>query len=398
MPESLRYHLERQDDPVISESTGMALSHAQGRLDDLSREVFGVMGLPLDALDLPRLLQILKIKIDSKTPFLLSTPNVNFLIMSRSDRAFRESLLMSDLCPVDGMPLVWIARLLGIPIKERLSGSDIFDALRSSKKTGFQLEVFLFGGAEDAVESVSKKLNIEADGMKCVGALNPGFGTIEDMSSDGILRSINASGADLLSVFLSASKAQAWLLLNHDRLQIPVRAQFGSAINYQAGKVRRAPEVFRRLGLEWLWRIKEEPYLWRRYWTDGGSLAKLFLTCVVPLSISHQWWRLVGGRKDDHLFVEVSESQCGVLVKVSGSAVAANANLAVSRFRNALQTKKDVLIDLADARRIDARFFGLFLMVRKQLMQRGCSLRFQGVTPRLARSFRFNGFGYLLDY
>jgi N-acetylglucosaminyldiphosphoundecaprenol N-acetyl-beta-D-mannosaminyltransferase len=99
--------------------------------------------------------------VEAKTPFLLSTPNVNFLMTSRTDPQFRESLLMSDLCPVDGMPLVWIARLLGIPIKERLSGSDIFDAMRSRKQTGLRLKTFLFGGAEGVAETVSKNLTLK---------------------------------------------------------------------------------------------------------------------------------------------------------------------------------------------------------------------------------------------
>jgi N-acetylglucosaminyldiphosphoundecaprenol N-acetyl-beta-D-mannosaminyltransferase len=397
VPERLRFLLELQDNPTMSESSEVGLSHVEARPDDLSREVFGVMGLPLDALDLPTLLQILKIKLDAKTPFLLSTPNVNFLVTSRSDRAFRESLLMSDLCTVDGMPLVWIARLLGIPIKERLSGSDIFDALRSHKRTGFQLDVFLFGGAQDAAQSVSNKLNIEADGMKCVGTLNPGFGTIEDMSSDDILQSINSSGAGLLSVFLSARKAQGWLLLNHDRLQVPVRAQFGSAVNYQAGTIKRAPALFRHLGFEWLWRIKEEPYLWRRYWNDAGGLLKLFLTRVVPLSIEYHWRRLLGSPKGQDLVVELSENQDEVRITVGGAAIASNINLAIPRFRQALEGKKNVSIDLGDARHIDARFFGLFLMLRKQLVGQGCRLNFQGMTPRVMRLFRLNGFEYLLD-
>src|ERR1700684_4141296 len=95
------------------------------REDDLSREVFGVLGLPIDAIDLESLLRKIDTAVSKRKPFLLSTPNVNFLMISRCDERFRESLLMSDICPVDGMPLVWISRLLGIPLRRRLSGSDI---------------------------------------------------------------------------------------------------------------------------------------------------------------------------------------------------------------------------------------------------------------------------------
>src|SRR6266702_4979002 len=151
------------------------LSAEHSHLDDLSRIVFGVLGLPLDVLGLEDLLQRIDHAVGARTSFLLSTPNVNFLMMSRSDPEFRESLLMSDLCAVDGMPLVWIAKLLGIPLRERLSGSDIFEALRS-RVTARKLTVFFFGGSDGVALTVSKKLNQEAAGLKCVGVLNPGFG------------------------------------------------------------------------------------------------------------------------------------------------------------------------------------------------------------------------------
>ena len=71
---------------------------------------------------------------------------------------------MSDLCPADGMPIVWIARLLGVPIREKLSGSDLFEALRSADGCGRSLKVFLFGGAEQVAETVSARLNAQPAG------------------------------------------------------------------------------------------------------------------------------------------------------------------------------------------------------------------------------------------
>src|SRR5438067_13307268 len=124
------------------------LSAEHSHLIDLSRKVFGVLGLPLDVLGLEDLLQRIDGVVGARTPFLLSTPNVNFLMMSRSDPEFLESLLLSDLCPVDGMPLIWIARLLGIPLRKRVSGSDIFDALRSTGTLGRKFKLYLFGGVE----------------------------------------------------------------------------------------------------------------------------------------------------------------------------------------------------------------------------------------------------------
>ena len=82
-------------------------------------------------------------------------------------------------------------------------------------------------------------------------------------------------------------KGQLWLLHNHERLKIPVRAHLGATINFTAGKVRRAPAAFRRWGLEWLWRIKEEPHLWKRYWNDGMTFMGLVFTHVIPFIVLH---------------------------------------------------------------------------------------------------------------
>jgi N-acetylglucosaminyldiphosphoundecaprenol N-acetyl-beta-D-mannosaminyltransferase len=377
----------------VWEGQAAVLSAENNHLDDLSRRVFGVLGLPLDVLGLEDLLQRIDYVVGARTPFLLSTPNVNFLMMSRSDPEFRESLLMSDLCPVDGMPLVWIARLLGIPLRERLSGSDTFEALKS-RVIAPKLTVFFFGGSDGAASTVSKKLNQEAGGMKCVGALNPGFGSVDDMSSDSVVQSINSSNADLLTVFLSAKKGQGWLLKNHDRLKIPFRAQFGATINWQAGIVKRAPVFIRKLGFEWLWRIKEEPYLWRRYWGDGLRLLSLFLTCVLPLAIGN----LVACSSSDAEFtISRNEDQHWVLVKLSGPAIARNIGAAIACFCAALEARKPIVIDLSSINAIDPRFFGLLLMLRKRAVGQGSGLKLVNATPQIRKTFRLNGFEFLLS-
>src|SRR5664279_2769245 len=89
------------------------------RSDDLTREVYGVLGIPVDVIDMATVLRRIEAAAAHPAPFLISTANLNFLVTSRSDAEFRESLLRSDLCTADGMPIVWIARLLGISIKHR---------------------------------------------------------------------------------------------------------------------------------------------------------------------------------------------------------------------------------------------------------------------------------------
>jgi N-acetylglucosaminyldiphosphoundecaprenol N-acetyl-beta-D-mannosaminyltransferase len=365
--------------------------------DELSRRVFGILGIPIDVTGLLTLLGKLETAVKYRKPFLISTPNVNFLITSQGEKQFRECLLLSDLCPVDGMPIVWIARLLGIPIKDRVSGADLFDALKLADRFDRRLDVFLFGGADELAALVGKNLNAQSGGLKCVGTLNPGFGTVDEMSNEQIIGAINASGADILAVFLNAKKAQAWLLQNHDRLRIPVRAQFGATINFEAGTVNRAPPFVRSAGLEWLWRIKEEPYLWRRYWTDGKSLLRLVLTGALPLAVDSLWTRFRSAWTGRGLQIELREEAHAVIVRLSGLAIAVHIDEAIKAFRQALGKEKPIDVDVSRIRLLDPRFFGLLLMVRKQLRRRGQALRFIGVSPAIIRAFRLNRFEFLLS-
>jgi N-acetylglucosaminyldiphosphoundecaprenol N-acetyl-beta-D-mannosaminyltransferase len=180
---------------------------------------------------------------------------------------------------------------------------------------------------------------------------------------------------------------------NHRRLSAPVRGQFGATINFEAGTVKRAPHFMRSTGFEWLWRIKEEPYLWRRYWSDGKALFQLLIKCVLPLVIEDRLRR----REPDGLSIKVGESANVCTVELVGDAVADNIDQAIHHFRNALKVGKQVLVDISGVRSIDSRFFGLLLMVRKNLANQGTYLRFRGASPKLRRVFRLNRFEFLLS-
>ena len=241
--------------------------------------------------------------------------------------------------------------------------------------------------------SVGERLNQAEGGLTCVGQLNPGFGAVDEMSSSSILERINSTEADLLTVFLSAKKAQHWLLKNRDRLDIPVRAQFGATINLQAGKVKRAPHLMRRLGFEWLWRIKEEPYLWRRYYRDGCGLLLLVLTQVIPLVLEN----LFSNRSNDRLNVTRTDSTHSVFIKLSGPAVACHVGAAIEGFRDALSSRKPIVIDLSGVTHIDPRFFGLLMMCRKVSTLQSCAILLVNPSPRIRKKFQRSGFGFLLS-
>ena len=189
------------------------------------------------------------------------------------------------------------------------------------------------------------------------------------MSRDHIIDKVNASEADFLAVSLGAKKGQLWLHRNHQRLTIPIRAHLGAAINFQAGTVKRAPPRLRAWGLEWLWRIKEEPHLWRRYGHDGWVLLRLAFTRVLPLAIANRWYRFKSARTAagpaDQNRRKINDS---VTIGLSGDATERHIEKAIACFQETLTGRnKSVVIDLSRTRVIDGRFFGLLLMLRKRL-------------------------------
>jgi N-acetylglucosaminyldiphosphoundecaprenol N-acetyl-beta-D-mannosaminyltransferase len=291
------------------------------------------------------------------------------------------------------MPVVWIARLLGISIRERIPGSDIFDALIAAPIPTGPLKIYFFGGAEGAAAQACRALNERSSQMRCVGWLYPGFAPAEEMSTAENIGAINSSGAHLLAVSLGAKKGQAWLLRNHSRLRVPVRAHLGAVMNFHAGSITRAPRFMQKWGLEWLWRIGQEPALWRRYWNDGIALASLLVTRILPLAV-RSWWSQQN--RNGALTVTLTEQDDRVVVRLSGMATAPHVDRIRAAFRAALAAGKPVAVDFATADWVDARVLGLLLMLNKTLKSAGTAATLLAPSPLLERLFRLHGLSYLL--
>ncbi|MEO6747858.1 MAG: WecB/TagA/CpsF family glycosyltransferase [Caldimonas sp.] len=251
--------------------------------DGLQRDVYCVAGLPIDAIDMAGAVDKVRRAAHTRTRCIIATPNLNFLMSAQTDPEFRASVLRSDLCLADGMPLIWVARLLALPIPERVAGSELFDRLLAHE--GRPVTVYFFGGPPGAAAAACSKLQRSGGGLLCVGYEEVPFAPVEALSSDDMIERINQSGAEFVIVSLGARKGQAWIERNRDRICAPVICHLGAVVNFAAGTVSRAPRSMQALGLEWLWRIKEEPALWRRYAKDGLAFVALLRKHVLP----HAW-------------------------------------------------------------------------------------------------------------
>lgn len=254
------------------------------------KEIFWLLGLPIDVLTLDEAVGRVRESARDRSSLVLATPNVNFLATCCRNPGFQKYVLESDMSLADGMPLVWLGRLLGVPVPDRVAGSTLFESLLNAPDEK-PLTVYFFGGAENAARLASEAVNARRGGLRAVGYLSPGFGSVESMSESATLAAINDSNADFLSVSLGAEKGLAWIAHNRASLRIPVISHLGAVVNFLAGRANRAPPILQRLGLEWLWRIREEPSLWKRYLFDGLLLGRLFVCSMVPLLCCGLWTR-----------------------------------------------------------------------------------------------------------
>lgn len=363
--------------------------------DDFNRDVYCLAGLPFDAVDMPEAVSKLKYAASHKARCFFSTPNLNFLIASRSDAAFCDSVIQSDLVIADGMPLIWIAKLLQIPVSVRVAGSSLFESLRELDPAQ-PLRIYFFGGPDGVAEIAAQRINQTRGGLICVGYESPGFVSIEEMSETHLIDKINASRADFLVVSLGAKKGQAWITKNLSKLNVPVISHLGAVVNFEANKLKRAPQFMQNSGLEWLWRIKEEPALWRRYWHDGGGLLKLLITAVIP----HACWLLIKQRRlhptqhTNNVTLECAGATCRLII--SGWILDPIVSETRSLMRQISLKNADIELDLTHAEYLSPGFLGLLLLLKKQLDKHGRKLVVVGIQQKTERLLKWNGLTYLL--
>lgn len=364
---------------------------------DLDRDVFCLLGLVIDSVGIDDAVCILRSAAERKKPYLMSTPNVNFLVNSLRNQEFRDAVLDSDLCVADGMPLVWISRFLGLPILERVAGSDIFERLKKpDSESQRKLSVFFFGGADGVGRRAGDSLNSMNGSLRYAGSMEPGFGSIEDMSHPDDISSINESNADFLVVALGAVKGHLWLEKNKNNLHIPIRSHLGAVINFESGKIGRAPGIVVRLGLEWLWRIKEEPRLWRRYWSDGLDLTSMFVTKVLPLATRNFALRHFPGKQKVEFSITSKMQDNGNLVSLSGEMNSNNLDDTRACFKNVTSSGLNCVLDLAGLTHIDSRCLGTIMMLRKILNQKKFTLKIINTTSNVKQLFRWHGIEFIL--
>lgn len=196
------------------------------------------------------------------------TPNVDHLMLLRDDQEFMNAYKEADYRVCDSQILLYVSRILGTPIKEKISGSDLLPAFCEYHRYKEDIKIFLVGGAKGIAQKAQKKLNEKVGRNIVVAAHSPSFGfETNETECKHILEMILKSEANTLVVGLGAPKQEKWIAKYRDQLpNINIFLAVGAAIDFEANHKPRAPKLISQAGLEWLYRLLHEPKrLWRRY-------------------------------------------------------------------------------------------------------------------------------------
>jgi N-acetylglucosaminyldiphosphoundecaprenol N-acetyl-beta-D-mannosaminyltransferase len=222
----------------------------------------------------------------SGAPAMVVTPNADHIVTLETDLALRAAYESAALVVPDGMPLVWASRLLRGPLKERVTGADLMPRL-CAVAPAHGLRVFILGGRPGVPEEAARRLQLACPGLVVAGAYSPPFGFERDpVENEAIVAAIRSSGADLVFVGLGAPKQELWMHRHLARFDKGVFLGCGAAVDFCAGAVRRAPQWMQSAGLEWLYRLTQDPSrLAKRYARD------LYLFVVLARDMVHRHGR-----------------------------------------------------------------------------------------------------------
>ncbi|MCC7641288.1 MULTISPECIES: WecB/TagA/CpsF family glycosyltransferase [unclassified Janthinobacterium] len=233
-----------------------------------------MMGCQIDNLSMEETLQTVEGFIQSGKPHQHVVVNVDKLVKAERDAELRRIINECALINVDGMPVVWASRLLGKPLKERVAGVDLFEALmRRSAAKGWR--VYLLGAREEVVSEVKRLYEIKYPGLVVAGCRN---GYWSEAEEPGVVADITAARADLLFVAISSPKKEHFLGQYQGQMKIPFAMGVGGTFDVAVGRVKRAPVWMQKSGLEWFYRFLQEPRrMFRRYFIEDMAFFRLFL-------------------------------------------------------------------------------------------------------------------------
>ena len=325
-----------------------------------------LLGVPFPALTFATTIERIEQMIASRQPHYIATANVDFLVQARSDMELHRVLFDADLVICDGQPLVWCSRWLGSPLPERVAGSDLVpELIRLSAEKGYR--IFFLGGSPEVAEQAVARMRERHPTVNICGHYSPPYSTLLDMNHEEVAARIKAARPDLLFVSLGCPKAEKWMFMHYRALGVPVSIGVGGTIDFLAERLKRAPVWMRRTGVEWLFRLLQEPgRLYSRYARDARGFAHGMLQ-----QLWHLQWRRPRGVSPPETSIDLKQR---TWLRIQPPDIFAQPFIKRDAAIWARVRAHHCLVDLSHVRFIDSVGMGLLLDLRRRLARQDLCL------------------------
>ena len=225
-----------------------------------------VLGVPLALTDYEKTLDWIDGTVATNGRGYVCVAAVHTVMACQDDPELREAVEGASFTVPDGQPLVWALNALGHSLPDRVYGPELMDRMCAhAARTG--LRFYLYGGRnQGGLAQLARNLRLRHPGLRIVGGYSPPFRPQTAEEEARVAAEINRSGADVVWVGIGVPKQEKWMARMRDQLDAPVLVGVGAAFDFHAGLIPQAPDALQRLGLEWAFRLSQEPRrLWRRY-------------------------------------------------------------------------------------------------------------------------------------
>ncbi|QIX27848.1 WecB/TagA/CpsF family glycosyltransferase [Nocardioides sp. JQ2195] len=225
-----------------------------------------LFGLDVHALTLDDVVTEAEHSLATRDPLLIGVVNAAKIVKLSADQVLRDSLLECDLLLADGQSVVWASRLLGRPLPERVAGIDLFEALLEVAHRD-QRRIYLLGATPEVLARLCEVVSTRWPNAVIAGSHD---GYFDEDSSASVARDIAEARADMLFLGMTTPKKENFIGRHGHALGVPILHGVGGSFDVMAGVTARAPLAWQRAGMEWAYRVRQEPRrLWKRYLTTN---------------------------------------------------------------------------------------------------------------------------------
>lgn len=243
--------------------------------------VSNVWGIDFHNVTMEQTLRLIDDIIRVRKPTYAITANLNYAMLCQQSHRLREFTQRAGLVLCDGMPILWRSRWNKVKLPERVAGADlIYRLAERSQQLGHR--IYLYGAAEGVAEKTAQELTRRYPGCNIVGHQCPPFRSFSESEMRDQIDSIKRTSPDILLIALGQPKGEFWIEDHLQQLQVPLCIQLGASFDFVAGTAKRAPKLFQRTGLEWLYRMLTDPKrLAPRYFRNAMFLLKSVQTDLI---------------------------------------------------------------------------------------------------------------------